>query len=102
MKSLPKVSLRDLLWLIVVVVLSVLLWKQSKEIASLHKQHDARRLAAEAARLEAAAERRAAEAERIAAKVRQAELMIQLQQREIAEVVSKMNSSQGSERATEP
>jgi phage regulator Rha-like protein len=37
----PKVSLRDLLWLIVVVVLSVLLWKQNKEISDLHKQHQA-------------------------------------------------------------
>lgn len=38
MKSLPKLSIRDLLWLIVVVVLSVLLWKQHKETANLARE----------------------------------------------------------------
>jgi sensor domain CHASE-containing protein len=65
MKSLPKVTLRDLLWLVVVVVLSVLLWKQNKEISNLHKQQDA-------ARVEAEANQRLAEA-------RQADLEAQIQ-----------------------
>jgi sensor domain CHASE-containing protein len=66
MKSLPKLTLRDLLWLIVVVVLSVLLWKQNKEISDLHKQQDAARVEAEANRL--------------VAEARQADLEAQIQQ----------------------
>jgi len=38
MKSLPKVSLRDLLWLIVVVALSVLWWMDHRELARVRKE----------------------------------------------------------------
>jgi len=38
MKHLPKITMRDLLWLIVLVVLSVLLWKEHKEVTNLRRQ----------------------------------------------------------------
>jgi hypothetical protein len=38
MKSLPKVTVRDLLWLTVVVALSVLWWTDRQELISLRKQ----------------------------------------------------------------
>jgi len=66
MENLPKLSIRDLLWLIVVVVLSVLLWKQNKEISTLHKQQDAARVEVEANQL--------------LAEARQADLEAQIQQ----------------------
>jgi hypothetical protein len=38
MKSIPKVTVRDLLWLTAVVALSVLWWMDRQELISLRKQ----------------------------------------------------------------
>lgn len=89
MKS-PKLSIRDLLWLTVIVALAVMLWMNHKEVARLNLQLKTARKDAEVQRLAADEARQATDEARIAARVRQAELMIQLKQMEIAEAASKL------------